>query len=169
MPFTAATDTYGRGFAGARNPHPGDVVPAPSKTNAEAAAEIPFGTVVKHGSLITDALQLTATTDRLAGVLLHRHNYALGVEIGDVGLLPGADGDVIEYAGSGVMVTVDEAVTEASPVRVRVTAAGGGRGTFRTGAVAGATILLTNARFAGRTTGAGPVLVRGNFVVGTAD
>jgi len=171
MAFTAATDTYARGFAGSRNPHPADVVPAPAKRNAEASAEIPFGTVVKHGTLIGDALQLTSTADRLAGVAIHRYNYVPGIEVnattGD--LLPNADFDVLEYAGSGIMVTVDEAVTEASPVRVRVTAAGGGRGTFRTGAVAAATILLTGARFAGRTTGAGPVLVRGNFVVGTAD
>ena len=169
MAFLAAQDTFARGFAGARNGAEGDVFPAPSKINAEASAEIPFGTVVKHGTLATDALQLTTTSDRLAGVVIHRHNYVDGIDVGANGLKPGARFDVIEYAQSGILVTTDEAVTEASPVRVRVTAAGGGRGTFRTTASAGATVLLPQARFAGRAGANEVVLVRGNFVVSTAD
>ena len=169
MALGAAVDGYAPGFPGQRLYSGRDVVRAPGKHNAEASAEIPPGTVVQHGAAVTDALQLTAVGNALAGLVAHRYDAIDQIEVGVAGYLPNAPLVVLEEAGDGVWVTVEEAVTEASPVRVRATAAGSGRGTFRTSAVAAATIRLTQARYLGRAAAGGLVLVAGNFTIGVGD
>lgn len=93
-----------------------------SYVNGEASAEIPFGVCVAQGTDDKEAIKLAATSDKLLGIVVHRHAYAYGVELGDTGLKP----DVV----MGVMtrgecwVLVEEAVTPASAPLVRAVAAG---------------------------------------------
>jgi hypothetical protein len=101
--------------------------------NAEASAELPFGLMVRYGSTNQDALQLTATSNDFAGILVHSHAYAKPQELGDEGLKPNVAIDVLTHGR--VWVRVEDDVLMGDPVRVRCVAAGAEKaGAFRTDA-----------------------------------
>lgn len=59
-----------------------------SYVNAEASAEMPFGIVVKEGANDGEALLLTASSNKLAGLVLHSHAYDVRYELGTTGIKP---------------------------------------------------------------------------------
>lgn len=129
---------------------------ADSYVSEEVSAEIPFGVMVAQGTSVSGAKLFASNADKMIGVNQHNHYYHNPSEIGLVGIKPKAT-MAIKKRGK-VWVTVDEAVTPASPVRVRAT--GATAGTFRTSAVAGQTVNMSSfARFLTSTTGAGVVLL----------
>lgn len=93
-----------------------------SYVNGEASAEIPFGVVVKQGTLDNEAVKLTSTADVLLGVVLHSHSYAKPEEVGDIGIKPNVQMTVLSQGR--MWVQVEEAVTPASNVLVRAVATG---------------------------------------------
>lgn len=153
---TTFSATPARGFAGMPADFRGlDVV---SRVSEEASAEIPFGQMVKQGTTDRGILRLSATGDtaKLEGVVVHSQNKAKDFELGSSGLKPKITAGVA--VKGRILVSVDEAVTPLSVVRVRCTDSGGTAGTFRTTASAGNTILCSKwAKFNGTTTGAGIV------------
>jgi len=88
----------------------------------EASAEIPFGVMVGRGTADNGVLKLAATSDVLAGVVVFAQSYAKPSELGDTGLKPGVDFNILNEGR--VYVLVEEAVTPASSVFVRAVAAG---------------------------------------------
>lgn len=128
-----------------------------SYIQAEASAEIPFGSMVKHGTLDGDAKALAATSDKLAGIVVHAHNYAKDTELGTTGLKPKAQLNVLR--SGRIWVAVEEAVAVGGAVRTRAVAPGT-LGVFRTTADAGKSIDISKfARFLTSTSGAGFALL----------
>ena len=128
-----------------------------SMVSTEASAEVPFGVMVQHGTADTDAKLLSATSNKLAGVVLQSHAYAVGTELGTVGLLPKASLSVLRQGK--VWVNVEEAVAVGGAVRVRA-AGTGTKGGFLTTASATNTIDCSKfCRFLTSTSGAGLALV----------
>lgn len=161
MPFGAAQDSYLRMFAGVLVPHFSNVVLP--YFSAEGSAELPFGIVLKQGTGAQDALKPTATSDRLIGILAHEHAYSKEVQLGTVGVKPTQPLNVVQYAPLGMYVTVEEAVTPTSPVRVRVTTAAAGA--IRTSAVAGGTLNISSfARFLDSAAAGETVRLQFNFL-----
>lgn len=122
--------------------------------NSEAALQLPFGTMVMQGTTDQGALCLTAgNVAKIIGAVVYSGAYQKGVELGVVadansriGIMPTVPFNVLKRGR--IWVQVEEAVTPASAVRVRCTAAGTGSGTFRTtSAGAGLSMLLANARY----------------------
>ena len=97
----------------------GDVM---SVTNEEAAAEIPFGVMVKAGTADDSAKLLAANTDKLRGITVFAHNFSKPVQLGDTGLKPGVTFGLLRKGR--IYVRVEDAVTPASEVHVRAVAAG---------------------------------------------
>lgn len=130
-----------------------------SYVSEEASAEIPFGVFVKQGTGDDQCLKLTAVTDKLIGVVVHSHAYAKDQELGDTGLKPKVTVGVMSRGR--IWMPVEEAVTPASPVRVRCIAVGNEvAGALRDTADASDDVAITTwARFLTSTTGAGIVLL----------
>ncbi len=128
-----------------------------SYVSGEASAEVPYGQMVKQGATDRAFLRLTAgVTQAILGVLVHSQGRAKPTELGATGLKPKMTGGVMRHGRCWV--TIDENVTPASAVRVRVTDVGGVAGTFRTSASAGNTVAISSwARFTGTFTAAGGV------------
>lgn len=59
-----------------------------SMNNGEASAEMPFGVAVCWGASDDEALLPDATSDVIAGILLHAHSYDPDSQLGDDGVLP---------------------------------------------------------------------------------
>lgn len=125
-----------------------------SYVNAEAALQMPFGTVVMQGTNDNDALTLTAgNVAKILGIVAYSAAYQKNNELGTVvdangrlGLVPGTNTGVLKRGR--MWVKVEEAVTPASTVRVRCTNAGLGTGTFRTtSAGGGLSMVLTGAKY----------------------
>jgi hypothetical protein len=136
-----------------------------SYVQAEASAEVAFGRMVKHGTLDTDALILTAGTNKLAGIVTHAHNYAKDTELGSTGLKPKAQLNILRKGR--VWVAVEEAVAVGGAVRVRHTASGGNTavGGFATTAEAAKTMDISKfARYLTSTTAAGFALLEIDMV-----
>lgn len=132
---------------------------ARSYVSAEASAEIQFGIMVKQGTGDDQCLLPTATTDKFVGVTLHSHAYDKDTELGTLGLKPKVAVNALQQGT--VWVVVDEAVSPADAVRVRVTSAGGAVGTFRKTAVGGQSVNISGfARWLSTTTGAGLALLQ---------
>lgn len=129
--------------------------------NEEASAELAFGTMLVAGTATDSAKLATANTNNLIGILRNDYRYAYGVDFGSIGLKPKTSLPVLQRGK--IMVVVAEAVTPASPVRIRVNTSAGangatnGPGTFCTTSSAGNTMRLPFARFLGTTTGPGVV------------
>lgn len=102
-----------------------------SKTNKEASASMPFGIMVKQGTLDDDVLLLTAAANKLAGIVLFDHDFHRDSELTSAGLKPGTTFGV-GWQGP-FLVTVEDAVTPASGVHIRHTTGVGGTqpGAFR--------------------------------------
>ena len=151
MPQTAVNLTQGTPFAGMR----GDTGPSRvhSYVNAEASAEIPFGSAVMQGTNPRDALLPNAATGALLlGVVESSHAFGKDALLGTTGLKPGVNmGVMVEGV---IWVTVTEAVAVGGAVRVFKTGANAGK--FGTAASAGNTLLISSvARYLTSTAGAG--------------
>lgn len=104
-----------------------------SRVNAEASAEMPFGTMVKQGTDPHEVLLCTATTNKFAGVVVFNHCYAKPNELGDDGLKPKVAFNILNKGR--IFVRPEDAVTPVSAVRVRCVAGGGEvAGAFRAAA-----------------------------------
>lgn len=157
MPQTSVASEVSRGFPGmiADSNMNKDVR---SYANAEASAEIPFGTMVKHdGTSETKAVKLTATTDKpiFCGIVTHSHAYARPQEVGDTGLKPKTTLGCM-WKGT-IWVPVEDAVDPSKKVYCRAVATGDEQaGAFRGSADGSDTIDCSNfARWVSATTGAG--------------
>lgn len=154
-PQTSVSIVQGVSFAGQLG-DTSQMNDAKSYVNAEASAEMPFGILVVQGTLEQDALIPAAQANLAVGILMHSHAYQKDNELGTSGLK--ADVVFSALTRGRIWVTVDEAVTIAGAVRVRMS--GAGAGTFRTAASAGVTKLITSsARFLTATAGAGVALL----------
>lgn len=128
-----------------------------SYVNEEASAEIPFGVMVKQGTAANDAKACASgdTSPVFIGVTVHSHAYAKPTEVGDTGVKPNMTLGVLTRGC--IWVPVEEAVTPASAVLVRIIATGSEvAGAFRDTADASDCIDISGwARFVSTTTGAG--------------
>lgn len=104
--------------------------------NAEASASMVFGRAVKFKDTVTtdkDAVYPAAETDKVLGIILHAHTYALewtdadGTEYGQL------DADGVKVGGflnilrrGRVLVIAEDAVEAGDPLWVRCTAGGAG-------------------------------------------
>ena len=120
----------------------------------ETTLQIPFGVAVMQGSLdYGDNLLTAGNVLNIVGVVAYSSAYQVGKEIGSVadsrsklGILSNVLHNVVKRGR--VWVTVEEAVTPASAVRVRCTTAGTGAGSFRTSSAgSGLSMLLVGARY----------------------
>lgn len=93
-----------------------------SKTSQEASAPIPFGVFVRKGTGDDGVKLLAATTNPLAGLVVFGQGYHRDLELTSAGLQPGATFDVAEKGN--FFVRVEDAVTPASEVHVRVVTGG---------------------------------------------
>lgn len=115
-----------------------------SATSREASASIPFGVMVKKGTGDEDALLMTSAADVLLGVTAFAHDFAIPTELDPAtGLRPGSTFSRVFWGP--VLVRVEDAVTPASEVHVRISANGLNTqaGSFRGTADAGHTIDAT--------------------------
>lgn len=103
-----------------------------SRVSAEASAGIIPGIMVQRGTGDTDVKVLTATTNKLEGIVVRTHDAGdLDVDlINQTGYKPGAEIPVART--ERWFVRIEENVTPASDVRVRCVAVGGEvAGSFR--------------------------------------
>lgn len=115
----------------------GDVV---SAVNDEAAAELPFGILVKHQAGAMDKAALPTAIANLLGVTVFAHNFAKPVQLGDTGVKPDVSLGVLRKGR--IYVTAVDAVTPADEVHVRIGGVGQ-KGSFQKAAVVGETIDIT--------------------------
>lgn len=94
-----------------------------SVTSKEASAAIPFGVMVKQGTLDDDALLMTAAANKLKGVSVHANDFARNSELTSSGIQPGATFGAL-FEGP-ILVLPEAAVTPASNVHIRFSANGG--------------------------------------------
>lgn len=136
-------------------------------------SEIPFGRGVTNAATpstlghfdYTPTKLPTANTDRFEGVAVHSMTFEAAHPISGTRNGP-QDGEVYSLARMGIVnVWVEDAVGPGSPVYWRVAANGAGTapGQFRATADGTNTVAVTNARFRGRTTGAGIVALEINL------
>ena len=125
-----------------------------SYSNQESVNQVQFGAMVMQGTLDNGANLITAgNVLKLVGVCVYDASYQKGNELGAVvdangklGILPNITFNAMKRGR--IWVLCEEAVTPASPVRVRCTNAGNGQGTFRTtSAGVGLSMLLGGARY----------------------
>lgn len=133
----------------------GDVV---SAVNEEAAAEIPFGVMVKQGTDDDDVKLLAATNDPIKGVVVFGHNFDNPVQRGSTGLKPGVHFGILRKGR--IFVTTEDAVTPLSEVHVRAVAAGAEvKGAFRGTADGADTIDITGLAKWVTSAGAGEIAI----------
>ena len=97
----------------------GDVV---TRTSEEASAEIPFGTIVKRGTVGDRCKMLTAVSDIPDGVVVFANMFDYPTERGDIGLKPKTTFGVLRKGRIYVLLETDVAITD--EVHVRATANG---------------------------------------------
>ncbi len=107
-----------------------------SHVSEESSAEMPFGVMLKSGTLADQALLVAAQADKSlwAGVLVHSAHYNKDNQLGTTGVKPNQPLNVMRRGT--IWVTTEDAVTALSdPVRVRAVATGAEEaGAFRTAA-----------------------------------
>lgn len=143
MPFTSVATSMTKAWAGLHADNGAKDVR--SFVSAEASAEIPFGVMVAQGTADDQAILFASNANKMIGIVAHSHAYQQPLELGATGLKPGVQIGVVEKGR--YWVKVEEAVTPASPVRIRCTAAGAGAGSFRTTS-AGAGLSINISSFA---------------------
>jgi len=171
MSQTSVTTRQPVSVAGMPGDEAGGLYEYESGHNQNASASLFFGRMAAAGSETDGAQTLAATSDRLKGVLVLSQNYDPNTDLAsDGGIAPDVHGSFMRRGR--VWVEVEEAVTPASVVRVRVVAdTEGPVGRFADTADTGKTVVLKSARFLGTTTAAGQlVLVEFDLLDGiTAD
>lgn len=97
-----------------------------SFVSEESSAEMRFGIMLCQGTADNGAKILNTSSAAMAtalvGILVHSHAYAKDTELGSTGLKPKTTLNVLHRGRCWV--TVEEAVTPASAVKVRAVAAG---------------------------------------------
>lgn len=125
-----------------------------SYVSSETTNQIPWGVMLMQGTTDAGALLPTVgNVNRLIGICTYSAATQVNTEMGSVadvagriGILPGIQFGVSRRGR--LWVQVEEAVTTASPVRIRNTVAGNGTGTFRTtSAGVGLSMLLVGCRY----------------------
>jgi hypothetical protein len=138
-----ATEYTGVGFAGQL----ADVGDYDAITGInEAGADVPFGVAVKQGVKDDGFANLSAGTDVVKGVTMHRHRDPFGV---------GATGGVQDKEASALLrygrmyVAVEQAVVAGDPVFCRFATGAGGavRGAFRKDADTATAVLVKGAKY----------------------
>jgi len=89
--------------------------------NEEASAHIPFGRVVKKGTVEKRAKVPSAKTDQLCGITVFGHSYSRtpgAVELDNAGLAPGTHMSVLVCGEIYVMPEEDVAITDQVHARV---------------------------------------------------
>ena len=125
-----------------------------SYVNQEASNTLPFGRMVMQGAQdLGDNLLTAGNVLKIVGLVTYSSAFQVGNELASVadangkfGLMPGTMHNLMKRGRAWVL--CEEAVTPASTVRVRCTAAGNGQGSFRTtSAGGGLSMVLTGARY----------------------
>lgn len=137
-----------------------------SLINVEAGAEVPFGVVVCEiaGAQQAELPDEAGDNFELAGVVVHSHSYAPGLELGTVGLKAGAVMSVLNRGR--IYVLSETAAAKGDRGHVRIVAGAGGTqlGAIRNAAVGGETIDATKAiRYMETISAPGLVIVEVDF------
>lgn len=93
--------------------------------NDEASAEMPFGYAYAYKDRTTDGTSadlVTATSDIVPGILAHSHAYDSEIDLGDDGVLPTKDLNILR--SGRILVIAEEAVDVGDPLFVRAVIAG---------------------------------------------
>lgn len=137
MSQTEISNTMSAGYAGMLVGSNHDI---DSGFSEEASAEIPFGVGVARGTA-DDGVKLPgASTDSVRGVVSHSHAYDKTRELGDTGLKPKTQINVVRRGK--IRVIVEEAVAPGDRAYVRY-AGSGQKGAWRKTEVAGETLDCT--------------------------
>jgi hypothetical protein len=127
---------------------------------SEEAGLMPFGVAVTRGVLDWSAIQMVDTNSVPIGVTLHTHQAdpLIGIGIPNKGTL-----NLLKRGR--VYVTVEEAVTPASPVFVRFASGAGGtqKGGFRASADSATAVAWTRARYLTTAAAAGLAVLEVNL------
>lgn len=114
-----------------------------SGVNAEASAQLLFGTMVKKGTGDADCLLMTAAANVLQGVVAHSHAYEKDIEEGASGLNPTATVGLLRHGA--IYVLTSEDVDPTSAVRINCdTNLGTTPGSFCKTAVVGHTLNVSS-------------------------
>lgn len=168
MPQTTVLDRMTVAVAGMPGDEAGGLYEYESGHNENASASLFFGRMAKVGSEDDGAATISAATDLLKGVLVRTDGREPSVELAaDGGLAVNMMGTFMRRGR--IWAEVEEAVTPASVVRLRVVAdTEGPVGRFADTADAGKTVKLNSARYLSTTTAAGElVLVEFDLLDGT--
>lgn len=124
MSQTAVATTMIIGVAGQlADEHTAQYGDVQSAYNAEAAAHIPFGIMLKRGAADDTAKLPTTAADVLMGVSVFNTLFNKPTDIDDAGLLPGIE---FGYLRKGkILVHTEDNVTPASGVHFRIVVSGG--------------------------------------------
>lgn len=134
------TDRFTKAFPGMRQ-HGGPFL-CDTAIQEESSAEIPFGVMVKRGSVERTAKLVAGSSDKLFGVLQHSHAYDT-TELGTVGVKPGAMLNIIRQGRCTVRTETSVVPGDRAFIRYAAGAGGSQLGAFRNAAVAGETIDAT--------------------------
>lgn len=147
MPITSYPTAPAVGFAG----QIADEAPryVRSAVNKEASA-IPFGLAFKRGAADGEVLLPTASTDKIVGIGVHRHDVNTIGSSGwgtDAGIPTGERFDLLSEGV--VFVKVEEPVVENDPCFVRYASGAGGtqKGAFRKSADTNTAVQVKGARY----------------------
>jgi hypothetical protein len=94
-----------------------------TRTSEEASASIPFGVFVQKGTDDGDVKKLTATTNKLIGIVVWEANFAPVYQVDSVGLKPGVTMSILRK-GKIIVVPETDVVAHTSEVHVRAIVAG---------------------------------------------
>lgn len=124
-----------------------------SYLQGEASAGMPFGVMAKQSTAATAtgtpplAAKLTATNNKLAGIVLHSHDYDAATELDDDGYVVPKQPLSVLVKGR-VWVRCEMAVVPSDPVYTRAVATGDEiAGSFRNAADGGDELRILGARF----------------------
>lgn len=137
MSQTEITATMSAGFAGQLVGSNHDI---DAGIQAESSAEMPFGVCVVFGTTEQGVKLPAAVTDNVKGIVGHSHAYDKTRELGDTGIKPKCQVNVVRRGQ--IYVTVEEAVAPGDRAYVRY-AGSGQKGAFRKSEVSGETIDVT--------------------------
>lgn len=94
-----------------------------TRTSEEASASIPFGVFVQKGTDDGDVKKLTATTNKLVGIVVWEANFTPVYQVDDTGLKPGVTMAVMRK-GAIIVYPETAVIAHTSEVHVRAIAAG---------------------------------------------
>lgn len=129
-----------KAFAGMRQ-HGGPAI-CDTALQQETSAEVPFGVMVKRGTVDRSCKNLSAANDKLFGVVQHSHAISKE-ELGTLGVKPGSMLDIMRQGRITVLAETNIAPGDRAHVRYAPGAGGTTLGAFRNAAVSNETIDVT--------------------------